>query len=141
MYKLNLIRNDKWIGSKLCKKKIFISPQWLRSLKVKKKYNIFLLDKYFSRTYYDKFQIIENGGWHLGWLRKSKEIVEKINAYAHTEHNIPKYNNKDYIEKCIKENISFLDSDDKLFLNNKLNYLPKYILDNIDQFKEWIIKK
>ena len=141
MYKLNLIRNDKWIGSKLCKKKIFVSPQWLRSLKVKKKYNIFRLDKYFSKTYYDKFQIIEDGGWHLGWLRKSEKIIEKINAYAHTEHNILKNNSKDYIEKCIKENISFLDPDDKLFLNNKLNYLPKYILDNIDQFKEWIIKK
>ena len=42
MYKLNLIRNEKWIGTKLCKKKIFVSPQWLRSLKVKK--NIVFLD-------------------------------------------------------------------------------------------------
>ena len=141
MYKLNLIRNKKWIGTKLCKKKIFVSPQWLRSLKVKKKYNILKLDKYFSKTYYNKFQIIENGGWHFGWLKKPEEIIQKIKAYAHTEHNIPKYKNKDYIEKCIGENVSFLDPDDKLFLNNELNFLPKYILDNIDQFKVWIKKK
>ena len=37
MYKLNLIRDDDWIGTKLCKKKVLISPQWLRALKVKKK--------------------------------------------------------------------------------------------------------
>ena len=41
MYKLNLIRNENWIGTKLCKKEIFTSPQWLRALKVKKKVQFF----------------------------------------------------------------------------------------------------
>ena len=141
MYKLNLIRNEKWIGTKLCKKKVFISPQWLRSLKVKKKYSFFRLDKFFSKTYYNKFKLIDNGGWHFGWLKNSDEIIKKVNSYAHTEHNIPKFNNKSYIEECIKKNVSFLDNNDKLYLNDKLNFLPKYILNNIDQFKEWIKKK
>ena len=35
-YKFNLIYpNFKWIGSKLCKKKDLISPQWLRNIKSK----------------------------------------------------------------------------------------------------------
>ena len=35
-YKLNLLYpNRKWIGSKACKKKYFISPQWLRNIKGK----------------------------------------------------------------------------------------------------------
>ena len=42
MYKLNLILNQKWIGSKLCKYKKLKSPQWLRSLRVNKKYNFSL---------------------------------------------------------------------------------------------------
>ena len=141
MYKLNLIRNEKWVGTKLCKKKIFVSPQWLRSLKVKKKYSFFRFDKYFSKTYHKKFKIIENGGWHFGWLKNADDIIKKVNAYAHTEHNIPKFNDKNYIEDCIDKNISFLDTDDKLYLNEKLNFLPNYILNNIDKFKKWIIKK
>ena len=141
MYKLNLIRKKKWIGTKLCKKKIFISPQWLRSLKVEKKYSFFRFDKYFSKTYYKKFKIIENGGWHFGWLKNADDIIKKVNAYAHTEHNIPKFNDKNYIENCIYKNISFLDINDKLYLDEKLNFLPKYILKNIEKFKKWIIKK
>ena len=39
MYKFNLMRNYNWIGSKLCKYKKLKSPQWLRSLKVNKKYS------------------------------------------------------------------------------------------------------
>ena len=141
MYKFNLLRNKNWIGTKLCKKKVFISPQWLRSLKVKKKYSIFRLDKYFSKTYYSKFKIINNGGWHFGWLRSSDEIIKKINSYAHTEHNIIKNNNKNYIEECIEKNVSFLDNNDELLLNEKINFLPKYILNNIDRYKEWIKEK
>ena len=40
MYKLNLIRNQKWVGTKLC---FFVlkTPQWLRSLKVHKRYKFF----------------------------------------------------------------------------------------------------
>jgi len=140
MYKLNLLRKKKWIGTKICKKKNLISPQWLRSLKVKKKYNFLRIDKYFSKTYYKKFRIIENGGWHFGWLKNSNEIIEKINAYAHTEHNVPKFNDKAYIEDCINKNISFLDLNDKLVLKKKLNFLPEYIQKNKNKFHLWIKK-
>ena len=141
MYKLNLIRNEKWVGTKLCKKEILKSPQWLRSLKVHKKYSFLRFDKYFSKTYYNKFKLIKNGGWHIAWLRKPEEVINKVNAYAHTEHNIPKFNDKNYIQECIKKNISFIDNDDKLSLKKELNFLPKYIINNIDQFKEWIKKE
>ena len=141
MYKLNLIRDYNWIGTKLCKKKILISPQWLRSLKVKKKYSILRLDKYFSKTYYSKFKIVEDGGWHFGWLRKSDEIIKKINSYAHTEHNITKNNNRNYIEECMERGVSFLNNNEKLLLSEKKNFLPKYILNNIDHYKEWIKEK
>ena len=141
MYKLNLIRDDDWIGTKLCKKKVLISPQWLRALKVNKKYNIFRLDKYFSKTYYSKFKIIRNGGWHFGWLRNSDEIIQKINSYAHTEHNLNQNNNKNYIEDCMDKNISFLNNNEKLLLNEEIDFLPKYILKNIDLYRKWIKEK
>ena len=141
MYKLNLKRQVMWIGNKLCKKKIFKSPQWLRSLKVHKKYSIFRLDKFFSKTYYSKFKIIENSGWHFGWLMKPDEIVKKINSYSHTEHNIPKNNDNKYIEDCINNEVNFLDKDDILKVETNLEKLPKYVKNNIKKYDEWIIKK
>ena len=48
-YKLNLFYEDfKWQGSKACKKKNFISPQWLRNIK-SKKYPKWRLDVFFSK--------------------------------------------------------------------------------------------
>jgi len=141
MYKLNLFRANKksfWIGSKLCKKKILKSPQWLRALKVQKKYSFFRIDKYFSKTYYSKFKIIDDGGWHFGWLRNCDQIIEKINSYAHTEHNIKIYNDRNYIQNCIDRKISFLDSKDTLTLEKNTENLPKYIHKNFDKYSEWL---
>lgn len=140
MYKFNLQRTERWIGTKLCRKEILKSPQWLRSLKVHKKYSFFRIDKYFSKNYYSKFKIINEGGWHFGWLKNSHQIIEKINSYAHTEHNTKQFNNKLYIEKCIANNINFLDKK-KLKYKKKLNFLPMYILNNQKKFNQWIKKQ
>ena len=141
MYKINLYRNIKWIGSKMCKKRILPEPQWLRALKVHKKYGFLRIDKLFDKTYYSKFKIIENGGWHLGWLMKSSEIKKKLSAYAHTEHNNTKYNNINYINNCILKKISFLDPNDALSIDVNLVNIPSYVKKNLNNYKEWILKK
>jgi len=137
MYKLNLIRVRNWVGTKLCSKKILKSPQWLRSLKVEKKYNFWRIDKYFSKTYYKNFKIINNAGWHFGWLRSPNQIIEKIQSYAHFEHNINKFKNKNYIKKCISKKVSFLNNNEKLIFDKKKN-LPPYVKKNIIYFKKWL---
>ena len=141
MYKLNLMRQVMWIGTKLCKKKIFKSPQWLRSLKVHKKYSIFRIDKFLSNTYYSKFKIVEKSGWHFGWLMTPEEIIKKVNSYSHTEHNIPLYNEDSFIKKCIDNKINFLDKDDILIIDEDIKKLPKYVKKNEEKFNKWIIKK
>lgn len=141
MYKLNLIRRVKWIGTKICKKKFFKSPQWLRSLKVHKRYNILRVDKLFSKTYYPNFKIIENGGWHFGWLMGTDEIIKKLNSYSHTEHNTELFNNRDYIEDSISKKINFLDKNDILDINLDIGKLPAYIQKNQKKFDKWILKK
>ena len=140
MYKFNIIRREKWFGSKLCRKKNFKSPQWLRSVKVHKKYNFYRIDKIFSKTYYKNFKIVNDGGWHFGWLKTPSEIIKKINSYAHEEHNNSLNNNLDYINKCIKNNLSFLDNKDELLLEKKLDFLPSYINQNLNKFSKWIKK-
>ena len=51
-FKLNLIYpNISWSGSKICKKRDLINPQWLRNVKTKK-YPIWRLDILFSKKRY-----------------------------------------------------------------------------------------
>jgi beta-1,4-mannosyl-glycoprotein beta-1,4-N-acetylglucosaminyltransferase len=141
MYKINLYRNTKWIGSKMCKKKVLPSPQWLRSLKVHKKYKPYRLDKLFDKTYYPKFKIIENGGWHLGWLMKTDEIIKKLESYAHTEHNNNVLKDPVFINDCMVKKISFLDTRDILTVDTNLENIPSYIRKNLKRYYEWLLKE
>ena len=66
MYKLNLLNleENNWHGSRICLKKNFKSPQWLRDLKFKK-YPFWRVDKIRNT------QIIENGdGIFISKLQK-----------------------------------------------------------------------
>ena len=139
MYKLNLLRSDMWVGTKLCKYKHLKSPQWLRSLKVHKKYSYFRIDKIFANDYIHNFKIIKNGGWHFGWMKKPEAIINKLNSFAHTEFNKKKFNNKNYIKNIIKKRINFLNNE-SLKIVNINNSFPNYINKNLKKFSNWIIK-
>ena len=134
MYKLNFLnlKENNWHGSKICLKKNFKSPQWLRNLKFKK-YPFWRINKP------QNFQIIENGGWHFAYLLNSKEISKKIKSFAHGEDN--KKDNTD-IDK-IEGKMEKLLHPTKGFELTKVKIdetFPKYILDNISYYDEWIAK-
>ena len=137
MYKFNLVRDTSWIGSKLCKFKKLKSPQWLRSLKVHKKYSYLRIDKLFSKNYVHNFKIIEDGGWHFGWIRDISQIIDKIESFAHTEFNNDNYKNFEFINECINKRVNFLNINEKL---NKIeiNHLPMYLIKNVEKFKNFI---
>ena len=68
-YKFNLkLPNLIWIGTKACKKKDLISPQWLRNIK-DKKYSFFRFDVLFSKTKYSSIKFVEGGGWHFSNIK------------------------------------------------------------------------
>jgi beta-1,4-mannosyl-glycoprotein beta-1,4-N-acetylglucosaminyltransferase len=136
MYKFNLMRDYNWIGSKLCKYKKLKSPQWLRSLKVNKKYSFFRFDKYFSKNYTFNFQIVKNGGWHFGWIKNVDEIIKKVESFAHTEYNNNKYKNHEFINDCIKKNINFLNTEEKL-KEIDINLLPLYLIKKKNRFNKY----
>ena len=82
-YKFNLnLPNFSWTGTKACKKRDLISPQWLRNIK-DRKYNFFRFDTFFSKTKYMNIKIINNGGWHFTNLKNAKEIEYKLKSYLH----------------------------------------------------------
>tara|TARA_Y100001970_G_C14169609_1_gene823375 strand:- start:480 stop:1289 length:810 start_codon:yes stop_codon:yes gene_type:complete len=133
-YKINLLNEteNNWHGSKICLKKDFKSPQWLRNLKFKQ-YPFWRIDKP------KNLQIIENGGWHFAYLQSPENILKKIRSFAHGEYNKEDFAN---IEN-IKEKIDMR----KDIFNRKISYrklqlddsFPKYIVNNKEKLKEWII--
>ena len=63
-------------------------------------------------------------------------IIRKIESFAHTECNIDKYKNKEYLLKCIQEGKNILNEDEQ-FIKTEDDELPaeyKTFQEKIDNF-------
>ena len=148
-YKFNLFyKNRFWYGSRACKKKFLLSPQWLRNVK-SKKYSIFRPDVFFSNKKYSSVYFVEDGGWHFTNLKTPKEIYYKFSNYLHhREFEFSKLRIKD-INNMIKKKISIYNhevdkSRSKFDRRIKLSilpkkFLPKFLLENLNTYKNWLI--
>ena len=149
-YKLNrYLPNFIWFGTKACKKKNFLSPQWLRNIK-KKEYNFYRLDTFFSKTKYIKKKYIKDGGWHFSNLKNSSDIELKLKSYLHHRDYEVEELGQSKINSLIKQNKTiydmFGDKSSKKFGDDKrknlekfeIKKLPNYIQDNIEKYKNWI---
>jgi len=134
MYKLNFLnlKENGWHGSKICLKKNFKSPQWLRNLKFKK-YPFWRIDK--TRN----LQIIKNGGWHFAYLQTPENISKKIKSFAHGEFNKNDITNQESISMKIKKGQDIFQRGHNLKKVEIDSSFPKYILQNKDKLKQWII--
>jgi len=133
-YKINLLNETEsdWHGSKICLKKNLKSPQWLRNLKFKK-YPFWRIDK--PRN----LQIIENGGWHFAYLQSTENISKKIKSFAHGEFNKPNFSDQEKIEEKIKMGKDIFDRNISYRKVEVDSSFPKYIIENKEKFKKWII--
>ena len=147
-YKFNLkLPNLNWTGTKGCKKKNLISPQWLRNIK-DKKYPFFRIDTFFSKTKYTSVKFIDNGGWHFSNIKSAKEIEYKLKSYLHhREFDINPMNTEE-IENIIKKkqaiyNLNVDKRTNKIGNGSKLETyptkkLPYYLQMNIKKYEQWI---
>ena len=133
-YKINLLNEteNNWHGSKICLKKNLKSPQWLRNLKFKK-YPFWRIDK--PRN----LQIIENGGWHFAYLQSPENISKKIKSFAHGEFNKSDFSNQKNIQEKIEKEQDIFNRNIKYRKVEIDRSFPKYIYENKDKFKKWII--
>jgi len=149
-YKLNrYLPNFIWFGTKACKKKDLISPQWLRNIK-NKKYNFFRIDTFFSSSKYIDKLFIKNGGWHFSNLKRSKDLELKLKSYLHHRDYDSEELGLEKIDELIKENMTiydmfadkgstkYSDSTRKKLEKIELDKLPLYIQKNKNEFKDWI---
>ena len=148
-YKFNLVYPSfTWMGSKICKKKHMLSPQWLRSVK-SKKYSWWRLDSLFSKKKYMNISFIENGGWHFTNIKKPEDIDYKMKNFAHHLEYEESGISFDELKKNIQNKKVFYNHYADKSDTNKFNYnvklvnlnmseLPEYLQLNKDKYKEWI---
>jgi beta-1,4-mannosyl-glycoprotein beta-1,4-N-acetylglucosaminyltransferase len=147
-YKFNLKLPDLiWTGTKACRKKDLISPQWLRNIK-DKKYSFLRFDILFSKTKYSSIKFIKNGGWHFSNIKNAQEIEFKLKSYLHhREFDVNPMTTKE-IEEIIKNkkaiyNLNVDKRVNKIGDGNKLekyslDKLPIFLQNNFNNYKEWI---
>lgn len=83
--------------------------------------------------------LVEHGGWHFTWIGNDNEIKNKIQNYAHTEHNNEEILNSVDVGKHISEGKSFFNSDEEFQTVKLDDYFPKYILDNLEKYNHLVV--
>ena len=147
-YKFDLkLPNMVWSGTKGCRKKDLLSPQWLRNIK-DKKYSLFRLDIIFSKIKYNSIKFIKNGGWHFSNIKSPKEIEHKLKSYLHHREFDEKPLSLDQIDNIIKNKQAIYDLKvDKTvnkvgggsqLVNYSFEKLPIYLKENKENFKKWL---
>ena len=133
--KINLlnISDNNWNGTKITKKKYLKSPQWLRNIKTSK--------PAFWKFYKPRQpQLIYEGGWHFSFLKEPEDISKKIKSYSHSEYNKSEFTDEKKIEARIQNRVDIFDRNFKYKRINLDDTFPKYILENLSKYNNWIIQ-
>jgi len=149
-YKFNLLYpNVPWFGTKACKKKDFLSPQWLRNLK-HKKYPIWRFDILFSKKKYNNIFYENNGGWHFTNIKSPDNIEKKLLNYTHHYEFEQSGLTASDLEKKIKSRKIIYDHEvdqkehkwnsEKTLTKIDLSNLPDYIKENSNKYVDWLEK-
>jgi len=147
-YKFNLkIPNFKWTGTKACRKKDLINPQWLRDVK-DRKYPFYRFDTFFSKKKYMDIKFIEKGGWHFSNIKTAAEIEHKLKSYLHHREFDLEPLTTDEIKKIMENkqaiyNLNVDKRQNKIGSGSKLikfefDDLPEYIKKNKENYKNWL---
>ena len=146
-YKLNLYYPEfNWFGSKACRKKNLISPQWLRNIK-SKKYSKYRIDLIFSKKKYNDIFHVLDGGWHFTCIRTPEELEYKLLNFAHHYEFEESGLQIEDLKKLISEKRAMYDHtvDQKGYKwsgKSKLvtvddSELPEFINLNKKKYKDW----
>ena len=147
-YKFDLkVPDIVWTGTKSCRKKDLLSPQWLRNVK-DRKYSPFRIDILFSKKKYSSIKFIGNGGWHFSNIKTAEEIEHKLKSYLHHREFDVQSLTVEEIKNIIenKQAIYDLKADkrvNKIGNGSKLvkfefDKLPIYIQQNKHNLMKWL---
>ena len=136
-YKFNLFNKyeSPWEGTRVAKKKNLRSIDFMRQ-KIKRKnlkYNFLRFDKEKS------IQIFENSGWHFNNVMSHEQISLKLKTFAHTEFKDDNFSSPEIIKDKVNQQIDLFNRAHKYQKVNMDNNFPKYILQNQEKYREWIL--
>ena len=111
----------------------------MRELKFKKR-PFWRIDKYHLNN------IIEDGGWHFCNLKTAEKLLYKYqnlcetnDPYVFNESIDKKYLDLKEIKKRIKSGADIIGREDKYKKIELDNTFPSFILNNVSEFKDWIV--
>ena len=147
-YKFDLkIPNLLWTGTKGCRKKYLLSPQWLRNVK-DRKYFPFRIDILFSEKKYSSIKFISNGGWHFSSIKTAEEIEYKLKSYLHHREFDEQSLSVEEIQNIIENKKAIYDlkvdkrvnkiGDGSKLVKIKFQKLPIYIQQNKHNYMKWL---
>ena len=136
-----------WHGSKACKKKNFISPQWLRNVK-HKKYSMWRLDLIFSKRKYTDIYYVKNGGWHFTNIKSPEDLEKKFQNFLHHQDFEASGLKLEDIKKMVKNNKILYDlgidrrdykwNGTKTLAKVDISEMPKYLFNNYEKYSDWL---
>jgi beta-1,4-mannosyl-glycoprotein beta-1,4-N-acetylglucosaminyltransferase len=89
---------------------------------------------------YKKVQVIPDAGWHFGYLGGVEKIIEKLEAFAHTEYNLPKYKDPAFIQEAISKGKSlYAEFPSHLVKVNLDSSFPDYLLSHKKLFERHLL--
>ena len=147
-YKFNLLYEGmSWYGSRACRKKNFISPQWLRDTK-HKKYPPWRLDIFLSKTKYSNIYYVENGGWHFTNIKSPEEIEKKFSNFLHHQDFQDSGLTLNDVKEMVKNKKVLYDhsvdqkdykwSGKTTLKKISLSEMPDYLSENYKKYANWL---
>jgi len=135
-YKFNIFNpyESPWEGTKVCKKKNLKSIDFMRE-KVRKKnlrYKFYRFDKE------KNIQIFENAGWHFNNVMSPEKISKKLKTFAHNEFSSEEFSSVETIRNKINAKVDLFNRNEKYEVVRIDEGFPKYLLDNLLKFKDYI---
>ena len=135
-YKFNIFNpyESPWEGTKVCKKKDLKSINFMRE-KVRKKnlrYKFYRFDKE------KNIEIFEDAGWHFNNVMPPEMISKKLKTFAHNEYSSEEFSSVETIRAKINEKVDLFNRNEKYEVVKIDEGFPKYLLDNLLKFKDYI---
>ena len=135
-YKFNIFNpfETPWEGTRVCKKKNLKSVDYMRQrIKSKNlKYPFFRIDKEKS------IEIFKDAGWHFNNILSAEKISVKLKTYAHKEFAEDNFSLPDVIQSKINKRVDLFNRGHQYELIEIDNSYPEYLLENLNNFKDFI---
>jgi len=84
------------------------------------------------------FKTVPDAGWNFTWMGGVERILKKIQSFAHQELNQPQFTDPGRINALIEKGSYLFDDSNQLQFVPVDGTFPRYVLDHLEKFKDWI---